>query len=334
MPRPVRAQDSHWGCPNRRPEGSVPHSPWAGAGGFHGNRGAAFAPGSSLAAEKLPAEGSAGVEGIICGGGSCIGSRIAPQAPEEPLGNLLCHRPFCVGHSGPLSSCAAAPSSVRPARTRFHLPRRREPGGGGDPPSQPMSDVGAGSCRYKGLGAAAVRPRARSAQRGPEGGRAGGRQERTRHPTPGTRHPAPGTGQAGPRAHHRTAEILVEKGDLSGPRGAAHWASSTARPLPQSTCRWGPDRRRAHPQARVPALEGAAASVSASAASATADARAGPRREHRAPPKECTNPGAALDTDRARRAHKNGHCRYSLVAARRTREGGAESGSTETRWGG
>ncbi|XP_046494247.1 ELAV-like protein 3 [Equus quagga] len=58
-----------------------------------------------------------------------------------------------------------------------------------------------------------------------------------------------------------------------------------------------------------PALEGAAAFTDTSAAAAPEAARAGPRREHRAPPKECTTPGAALSTDRARRAHKNGHCR-------------------------
>ncbi|XP_049495365.1 ELAV-like protein 3 [Panthera uncia] len=56
-----------------------------------------------------------------------------------------------------------------------------------------------------------------------------------------------------------------------------------------------------------PALEGAAAFIDTSAAAAPKAARAGPRSEHRAPPKECTTPGAALNTDRARRAHKNGH---------------------------
>ncbi|CAN0431064.1 unnamed protein product [Rangifer tarandus platyrhynchus] len=56
-----------------------------------------------------------------------------------------------------------------------------------------------------------------------------------------------------------------------------------------------------------PALEGSAALTETSAAAAPEAAPAGPRREHRAPPKECTTPGAALNTDRARRAHKNGH---------------------------
>jgi hypothetical protein len=72
----------------------------------------------------------------------------------------------------------------RPARARFHLPRRREPRGGGARSLPPISDAGAGSCCYKGLGAAAARPRARSAQRGPEGGREGGRGERTEHRGP------------------------------------------------------------------------------------------------------------------------------------------------------
>ncbi|XP_021499483.2 ELAV-like protein 3 isoform X2 [Meriones unguiculatus] len=107
-----------------------------------------------------------------------------------------------------------------------------------------MSDAGAGSCRYKGLGAAAVRPRARSAQRGPEGGREGGREERTRHPAPDR----PDRPDTRPAAQGRAAEISVGKGHLSGPRGAAHRASSIARPLPPSTCRRGPGRRRAHPQ--------------------------------------------------------------------------------------
>ena len=66
-----------------------------------------------------------------------------------------------------LSVCAKS----WPARARFHLPRRRAPRGGGARLLQPISDAGASSCCYKGLGAAAARPRARSAQRGPEGGR-------------------------------------------------------------------------------------------------------------------------------------------------------------------
>lgn len=65
-----------------------------------------------------------------------------------------------------------------------------------------------------------------------------------------------------------------------------------------------------------PALEGTVAFTDTSAETAPETAQAGPRREHRGPPKECTTPGAALNTDRARRAHKNGHCRYFLVAER------------------
>lgn len=204
---------------------------------------------------------------------------------------------------------------VQPARTRFHLPRRREPGGGGDPPSQPMSDAGAGSCRYKGLGAAAVRPRARSAQRGPEGGREGGRG-RGEDPTPGIRHL---------RAHRRRQscrDFGREGRPLRAPRGRAlgvlHRAPAPSIHQPPGT---RPSARASPGSGPFPALEGAAASITASAASAAADVRAGHRREHRAPPQECTTPGTALDTDRARRAHKNGHCRYSLVAARRSREG-------------
>lgn len=122
----------------------------------------------------------------------------------------------------------------RPVRTRFHLPRRREPGGGGDPLSQPMSDAGAGSCRYKGLGAAAERPRAQSAQRGPVGGREGGREERTHYP-------ARDRPDRRPAAEGKAAEISVGKSEerLLRPHGAALRAPSTTRPLPPSTCRRG-----------------------------------------------------------------------------------------------
>jgi hypothetical protein len=71
----------------------------------------------------------------------------------------------------------------RPARARFHLPRRREPRGGGARSLPPISDAGAGSCCYKGLGAAAARPRART-RGGPGGGGGGGRGERTEHRGP------------------------------------------------------------------------------------------------------------------------------------------------------
>lgn len=155
---------------------------------------------------------------------------------------------------------------------------------------------------------------------------------------PNTRHPAPGTGQAGPRAHRRRQsrrDFSREGRALRAPRGRAlgilHRAPAPSIHLPPGT---RPSARASPGSGPFPALEGAAASIATSAASAAADVRAGHRREHRAPPQEYTTPGAALDTDRARRAHKNGHCRYSLVAARRTREGGAGAGSTETRWGG
>lgn len=89
-----------------------------------------------------------------------------------------------------------------------------------------------------------MRPRARSAQRGPVGGREGGREERTHHP-------ARDRPDRGPAAEGRAAEISVGKRDFCGPRGAALRAPSTARPLPPSTCRQGSGRRSAHPQARV-----------------------------------------------------------------------------------
>lgn len=65
-----------------------------------------------------PRERGGGGRAGVCGGrlggvgGSCIGSRVAPQTPEESPGNLLCHRPFCVGRSDwPALSSAAAPSA-------------------------------------------------------------------------------------------------------------------------------------------------------------------------------------------------------------------------------
>lgn len=52
------------------------------------------------------------------------------------------------------------------------------------------------------------------------------------------------------------------------------------------------------------------------------------------PPKESTTPGAALNTDRARRAHKNGHCRYSLSLRGNLVEKGLGTGSAEMEWRG
>ncbi|XP_052498751.1 ELAV-like protein 3 [Budorcas taxicolor] len=75
---------------------------------------------------------------------------------------------------------------------------------------------------------------------------------------------------------------------------------------------------------RSPALEGAAALTKTSAAAAPEAAPAGPRLEQRAPPKECTTPGAALNTDRARRAHKNGH--WNRPAIRGTSYGALGAG--------
>lgn len=135
------------------------------------------------------------------------------------------------------------------ALARLHLPRRRAPRGGGARAPPPISDADCGSCRYKGLGAAAARPRARSARRGPEGGRAGGRGERTERLGPDR----PDRGAA---AEGRGAAISVGKRNLPGPRGAAQGASSTPRQHPLSiSCRPqatpGPGLPRAHPRARA-----------------------------------------------------------------------------------
>lgn len=113
----------------------------------------------------------------------------------------------------------------QPARARFHLPRRRAPGGGGAQLPQPISDAGSGSCSYKGLGAAASRPRARSAQRGLEGGREGGRGERTEHPGPDK----PGRGAA---AKGRAPRSLSGSSTSPGPAGPRRGRSqSRARSL-------------------------------------------------------------------------------------------------------
>lgn len=99
-----------------------------------------------------------------------------------------------------------------------------------------------------------------------------------------------------------------------------------------------------YPRARAPpgsgpspALEGAAAFTDTFAAVAPEAARVGPGREHRVPPKEYTTLRAALNADRARRAHKNGHCRYFPVSKResgRVVGKGLGTGSVEMEGGG
>lgn len=132
------------------------------------------------------------------------GPQIPPLSPryssskcwteQESLPCLPVKKPFLKGVPGqevgsaeskePESGNSSPQKSSPGQRARFHLPRRRAPRGGGTWLLQPISGAGAGSCRYKGLGAAAARPRSRSAQRGQEGGREGGRGERTEHPEP------------------------------------------------------------------------------------------------------------------------------------------------------
>lgn len=128
------------------------------------------------------------------------------------------------------------------------------------------------------------------------------------------------------KAKHR--DLCRETQSPRAPRG---WAGAilTTAPAPS----YHPLPPADHPGARLfaraspgsgpsPALEGATAFTNTSAAAAPKAAQAKPRREHRAPRKECTTPGAALYTDRARRAQKNGHCRYYPVAERESgREG-------------
>lgn len=128
------------------------------------------------------------------------------------------------GNPGPQGVLSGGAES-QPARARFHLPRRRAPRGGGAQLPQPISDAGSGSCSYKGLGAAAARPRARSAQRGLEGGREGGRGERTEHPGPDR----PGRGAA---AKDRAPRSLSGSATSPGPAGPRRGRSqSRARSL-------------------------------------------------------------------------------------------------------
>lgn len=142
-----------------------------------------------------------------------------------------------------LSVCAKS----WPARARFHLPRRRAPRGGGAQLPQPISDAGASSCCYKGLGAAAARPRARSAQRGPAGGREGGRGERTEHGGPDQ----PGRGAA---AKGRAPRSLSGSATSPGPAGPRRGRSqSRARSLFPSPAARRPPRGPVI-RARVPGL--------------------------------------------------------------------------------
>ncbi|XP_040585934.1 ELAV-like protein 3 isoform X2 [Mesocricetus auratus] len=180
-----------------------------------------------------------------------------------------------------------------------------------------MSDAGAGSCRYKGLGAAAVRPRARSAQRGPEGGREGGRG-RGEDPTPGIRHL---------RAHRRRQscrDFGREGRPLRAPRGRAlgvlHRAPAPSIHQPPGT---RPSARASPGSGPFPALEGAAASITASAASAAADVRAGHRREHRAPPPGVHDPPEPPSI----RTAPAGHTRMvTILGAMESQVGGGPAG--------